>query len=85
MGRLYMPSSCQVVDKFVLKSPPRACSQSGGSSHKHPPWVLFAEITQVSPATKETRTRAGCGGVPTWMSKVDHGPSLLSLRCRKKR
>ena len=81
MGRLYMPSSCQVVDKLVLKSPPRACAQLEGSVARHPPSVVFAEITQVSWAMNETRTRTGCGGVPTWMSKVDHGPSLPSLRC----
>ena len=79
-----MPLSCQVVDKFVLNSPPRACAQLEGSVARHPPLVLFAETTQVSSARKETRTRAGCGGVPTWMLKVDHGPSLPSLRCRKR-
>ena len=84
MGRPHMPLSCQVVDEFVLNSPPRACAQVEGSVARHPPLVLFVEITQVSSAMKETRTRTGCGGVPTWMSKVDHGPSLPSLRWRKR-
>ena len=84
MGRVHMPLSCQVEDEFVLNSPPRACAQLGGSVARHPSWILFAEITQVSTVMKETRTRTGCGGVPTWMSKVDHEPTLPSLKCRKR-
>ncbi len=49
------------------------------SDGRHPPCVLLAEITHVSPSAVETRTRAGCGGVPMWISKVDQGPSLPSL------
>lgn len=54
--------------------PPREVEQFAGSEGVHP-WGDTAHVCELAVDIKALTV---CGGVPIWMGKVDHGPSLPS-------
>jgi len=62
------------VELLGWYNPPREVEQFAGSEGIHP-WGFTAHVCELA---VDIKTLTVCGGVPIWMGKVDHGPSLPS-------